>query len=379
MAKSKKQWVVFGVGLLLVLGLLVGVKASQILTMVRAAESMAPPPEAVSSARAELTEWESSRAAIASIVAVQGVTMAAELPGTVREIAFESGTSVKRGALLVKLDTSAEEAQLAAATAEATLARVNLERTRKLRAGGANAPADLDAAEARAKQAQATVRNLQATIAKKSIRAPFDGRIGIRQVELGQVVAPGSPIASLQSVSPIRADFWLPQQALADLETGQRARSADGHLPGRDVGGGDHDRQPGGGPGDAERAGARHVPERGRAPSSGDVRERGRPLGRASDPCSPSLPRRSCSRPTATRSSPSRRRRTPAERRPRSCARSSSAPESDRGDLVAVVAGLNPGEPVVSSGAFKLRNGAPVVVNDSLAPEARLSPSPKDE
>ncbi|MGZ6313938.1 MAG: efflux RND transporter periplasmic adaptor subunit, partial [Candidatus Limnocylindrales bacterium] len=135
-----------------------------------------------------------------------------------RQISFDSGQAVRRGAVLVKLDTSTEEAQLAAAVADASLAELNLGRARLLHEGGANTQADLDAADARAKQADANVANLRATIAKKNIRAPFDGKMAIRQVELGQVVAVGTPIGSLQSLTPIYADFWLPQQALAQLE-----------------------------------------------------------------------------------------------------------------------------------------------------------------
>ena len=229
-SKTKQRLVVIA-GLVVVIGILVGVKADQIVSMVRAGESFVPPPEAVTSARVEPAQWDSTRAAIGSLVAVRGVTLGAELPGLVREIAFESGASVRRGAVLVRLDASAEVAQLDAAVAEASLARLNLERTRKLRQGEANAQADLDAAEARAKQADATVTNLRAIIAKKTVRAPFDGRVAIRQVELGQIVSPGTPIASLQAVDPIYADFWLPQQALAELKSGQRARMRTDPFP----------------------------------------------------------------------------------------------------------------------------------------------------
>ena len=224
MKLERKQWIVVGVGLVVVVGSLVGVKAGQIVGMVRASETFVPPPEAVTSAKVEAASWEASRAAVGSLVAVRGVVLGAEIPGTVREVAFESGSAVRRGQVLVRLDTSAEEAQLAAAEAEASLARVSLQRAVQLRRNEANAQADLDAADAHARQAVATVANLKATIAKKTIRAPFDGRIAIRQVELGQVVSPGTPVASLQSVSPIHADFWLPQQALAELRAGQRTR-----------------------------------------------------------------------------------------------------------------------------------------------------------
>ena len=121
-------------GLLLLVLLLVGVKAGQIVTMVRAGESFAPPPESVSAAKVEQVEWQASRVAVGSLVAARGVTLSAELPGMVREIAFESGSAVRKGQLLVRLDTSTEEAQLAASRAEAALAKLSLERARTLEA-----------------------------------------------------------------------------------------------------------------------------------------------------------------------------------------------------------------------------------------------------
>ncbi len=377
--KSKtRQWIVVAVGALAVTGILVGVKAGQIVTMVRAGESFVPPPESVTSAKVEAAEWEPTRPAIGTLVAERGVTLGAELPGTVRAITFESGTAVRRGAVLVRLDTSAEEAQLAAAEAEASLARLSLDRARRLRRGEANAQADLDAAEARARQGDATVENLQATIAKKIIRAPFDGRISIRQVELGQVLAPGTPIASLQSVSPIHADFWLPQQALAELKPGQRARL--------------------------------HVDAFADQAWQGEITT----VNPEVDPATRNVRVRATFQNADGRLRPGMFANVEvlsAERRPVLVIPATAvmfAPYGDsvfaieehkdaggrisrvvrqkfvrvgerRGDFVALVSGLERGETVVSSGAFKLRNGAAVAVNDALAPAARLAPKPADE
>jgi membrane fusion protein (multidrug efflux system) len=378
MKKSLKHWVVFAVGLLVVLGLLVGVKAGQIVTMVKAGESMVPPPEAVSSAKAEATEWESTRAAVASLIALQGVTLAAELPGTVRDIAFDAGTSVKRGAVLVRLDTSAEEAQLASAQAEAELARLNAERARTLRKGEANSQAELDAAVARAASADATVRNLQATIAKKTIRAPFDGRIGIRQVELGQVVAPGTPIASLQSVTPIRADFWLPQQALADVKLGQRARLRTDTFPGQEWEGEITTVNPEVDPSTRNvriRATFQNADGRLRPGMFANVQvlsdeKRGVVVVPATavifQPYGDSVFTIEEGKDKAGNKTTIARQRfiRTGER---------------RGDLVAIADGLQAGETVVSSGAFKLRNGAAVKVDNRLAPRAELHPKPENE
>jgi membrane fusion protein (multidrug efflux system) len=147
-----------------------------------------------------------------TLIALRGTTLSAELTGTVREIGFENGSRVKKGQLIVRLDTSAEAAQLASAQADAALARQTLDRAEGLRKQEVNTQAELESAQARDTQARATVTNLQAIIAKKVIRAPFDGRAGIRAVELGQVVSPGTPIVSLQTVSPIYAEFSLPSR-----------------------------------------------------------------------------------------------------------------------------------------------------------------------
>src|SRR5712692_4874618 len=178
--KSKRRITIAAiVGLLAVVVLLIGIKAGQIGSMIKAGKSFAPPPESVTSAKAETAEWQGARAAIGSLIAVRGVTLGSEVTGMVREISFDSGTSVKKGALLVRLDISTELAQLESTRADATLAKLTLARARNLRQTGANTAADLDAADARAKQTEAAVASLEATIAKKTIRAPFDGRIAI--------------------------------------------------------------------------------------------------------------------------------------------------------------------------------------------------------
>ena len=378
MKRKTKQRIAVIVGLVVVVGILVGVKAGQIVTMVRAGESFVPPPEAVTSAKVETTEWEATRAAIGSLVAVRGVTLGAELPGLVREIAFESGASVKRGAALVKLDTSAEEAQLAAAVADASLARLNLERTRKLRQSDAVAQADLDAAEARSKQADATVANLRATIAKKTVRAPFDGRVSIRQVELGQIVSPGTPIASLQAVDPIYADFWLPQQALAELKPGQRARMRIDTFP------------EAGWDGDVTTINpevdpvTRNVRVRATFPNRDG---RLRPGMFANVEILSSEKRPVLTIPaTAVIFAPYGDSVFAIEEQKDAAGKTITVVRQKfvrtgerRGDLVAVASGLEAGQPVVTSGAFKLRNGAAVAVNDALAPKTQLAPKPTED
>jgi membrane fusion protein (multidrug efflux system) len=376
--RKSRQWIAITAGLIVVTALLAGAKAGQIVGMVRASEAFVPPPESVSAAPVREMRWARTTDAIGSLVAVQGVVLAAELPGRVRRIAFAEGTLVKKGAVLVQLDTSAEEAQLAAALAEAELARLGHERARRLRQGEANAQADLDAARARAEQADATVANLRATIAKKTLRAPFDGRIAIRQVEVGQFVSPGTPIASLQSVSPIQADFWLPQQALARVEVGQRTGIRTDTFPGQEW----------------EGAITTINPEV--DPSTRSVRVRAtlaNPGGRLRPGMFVNVEvrapeeRRALTVPaTAVIFAPYgdsvfalEERREPSGRSSTVAVQRFVRTGERRGDLVAVVSGLKPGDRVVSSGAFKLRNGAAVAVNNALAPDAKLAPQPKDE
>ncbi len=376
--KSKtKQRIVVVVGLVAVFALLAGVKAGQIVTMVRAGESFVPPPQAVTSAKVQSADWEATRAAVGTLVAVEGVTIAAEVPGRVREIAFQSGATVRRGEMLVRLDTSAEEAQLAAAIADARLASATLERAEKLRRGEVNAQADLDAADARAKQADATVANLKAIIAKKTVRAPFDGRISIRQVNLGQILAPGTPIGSLQAVSPIFVDFWLPQQALRTLAPGEQVRLSTDTFPDRAWEGEVTTVNPEVDPATRNvrvRATLENADGRLRPGMFGNVEVVG------------SERRRVLAIPaTAVLYAPYGDSVFAIEQQKGAAGKAGVVARQKfvrlgerRGDHVEVVSGLEAGETVVGSGAFRLRNGVAVAVNDALAPKAQLAPKPTE-
>ena len=377
MKSGKRLWVGVIVGLVLVLGVLAGTKAAQIGTMMKAGASMGPPPTAVASAKVQEVVWEARQAAVGSLVAVRGVTLAAELPGLVREISFESGAYVRAGAPLVRLDTSAEEAQLAAAAADASLAQISFQRAQELRRADANAPADLDAAEARAKQAAAVAATLQATIAKKTIRAPFDGRISIRQVELGQVLAPGTPVASLQSVSPIHADFWLPQQALSHLKVGQHTHVTVDTFPGATWDGAVTTINP------EVDASTRNVRVRATFDNPGG---RLRPGMYASVEVVGEERAKVLVIPaTAVIFAPygdsvfviEEKQLTPDRKTP--VVRQEFVRLGERrGDYVAVTSGLAAGETVVAAGAFKLRNGMTVALNDALGPKPEVAPKPTD-
>ena len=229
-----KRKIVIAIGIVVVVLLgLAGVKALQIYKLIAFGESYAPPPETISSAVAHEEQWPNTFTAVGSIVAAQGVTVSPEIAGKLTEIVFESGATVGKGDLLVRLDTSLEEAQLRAVEAQVDLAKVSAERLRKLSADKIASQSDLDAAEAALKQAQANADTIRATIEKKTIRAPFAGKLGIRLVNLGEQLDVGKPIVSLQSLSPVYANFSLPQQDLAQLKTGLTVRISTDSYPGQ--------------------------------------------------------------------------------------------------------------------------------------------------
>lgn len=229
----KKKIILSVVVVLAVFATLAGVKALQIHKLEETAATMKIPPEAISSAVAHEEHWPDLLAAVGTISAVQGVTLTAEIPGTVSEIKFESGGLVAKDDLLVKLDTSTEEAQLRALEAQAAWARTNLIRIQSLRSENTVSQAELDQAETALKQNVANADTVRATIAKKIIRAPFAGRLGIRQVNLGQYLEAGKPIVSLQSLAPVYADFSLPQQELSRLKVGLPVRVLADTYPGK--------------------------------------------------------------------------------------------------------------------------------------------------
>ncbi len=377
MKTKVKLWLGVGVGLLALVAVLGGVKGLQIGSMIQAGKSFVPPPEAVTTAKVEAASWQPVQAASGTLVAVRGVTLGSELPGTIREISFDSGTTVRKGAVLVRLDTATEQAQLASALADENLARLTVERARDLRKGQANTPADLDAAEARYQQAQAAVQAIRTAIEKKSIRAPFDGRIAIRQVELGQVLQAGAPVASLQSVSPIYVEFSLPQQALARLKVGQPVRVRTDTYPGATWNGKVSTVNT-----EVDVA-TRNVRVRATVPND-DGRLRPGMFANVEVISQEQLPVVLIPA-TAALYAPYGdsvfviEQKAGADGKPGLVAQQRFVRLGERrGDLVAVESGLKPGETVVSSGAFKLRSGAAVVEKNDLAPDVRANPKPAE-
>jgi membrane fusion protein, multidrug efflux system len=374
----KRNIIIAVIAVLAVMGVLAGVKTWQIRTLIAAGQAFAPPPETISAAVAHEEKWQYTLTAIGSINAVQGVTISPEIAGKVSEIAFESGAVVARGDLLVRLDTSSEEAQLRAIEAQVELARLNAERDRQLRANNTLSQSELDAAEAVLKQNQANADAIRATIEKKNIRAPFAGQLGIRLVNLGELLDVGKPIVSLQALSPVFADFSLPQQELARLKTGLVVRVTSDTYPGQHFDGTLTAINP-----DLD-ATTRSV----RLQASFENAEKQLHPGMfvrvevifPEEQAVLAIPS------TAILSAPYGDSVYVIESHP---AKNGGKPEDvvsqkfvrtgrARGDFISILSGLKAGDRVVSAGVFKLRNGMSVQENNDLAPKAVEKPNPSD-
>ena len=214
----------------LIVGGVIGYKLLGRRMMTAALAAQKPPPAVVSTAAAQEARWEASLHAVGGFVATQGITVSAQLDGAVTKIAFEPGTAVEAGQLLVQQDIATETAQLESAEAAAQLAELRLRRAQELRARDSNAQSDLDEATAASRQAGATVAAIRSTIEKRTIRAPFAGRLGLRQVSLGQFLRSGAAIVSLQALVPIYFNFSLPQQNAAHRATPFSQRSPPRHA-----------------------------------------------------------------------------------------------------------------------------------------------------
>src|SRR5215469_4291583 len=203
------------------LGGLAFAKYRQIQTAIAQGASFSPPPTAVTTVVAKRETWPSTMNVIGTASAIQGVTVSADLPGIVDKIHFESGRAVRAGDVLVELDTRQERAQLAQAESDRDLARITYMREQQLVKEGVVPQAEYDNAFAQQKTTEAKVGEIQATIDRKTIRAPFSGILGIRQINLGQYLAAGQAIVPLQSLNPIYVNFGVPQQQTPNVKIGR--------------------------------------------------------------------------------------------------------------------------------------------------------------
>jgi membrane fusion protein (multidrug efflux system) len=361
--------------LIIILGGLAMIKGLQIGRMVAQSESYVPPLQTVASATVGLVQWEDSLSAVGTLEAVQGVMVTAEISGKITRIAFSPGAKVEAGQLLVQQDISEEKARLSAAESRLRLAKKNLERARLLNEQQVLTDSVLDENEAAFEQAEAERKTIQAIIAKKTIRAPFAGRLGIRRVDLGEVLEPGREIVSLQSMDPVFANFNLPQQQLTRLDTGLRVRArttVDGkeNFYGR-VTTINPDVNP--------QTRNVHV----QATIENDA-EKLRPgmfvrvqvLLPETQPVL-TIPATAILYAPYGDSVFLIEPQTSAIGQAGQVLRQHFVQLGEkRGDFVAVVSGLQAGQSVVSTGVFKLRNGMPVTIDNSLSPPFETNPQP---
>jgi membrane fusion protein (multidrug efflux system) len=374
--------IIFGaaiaLGLTLVLVFVIGTKKRQFDAMKAAGQQRAPRTESVATFIATQQTWPEQLHAVGSIEPIQGVRLDAEMGGVVRAINFANGQQVDAGEVLVQLDVAVEQAQLRAHEATARLAEVEFKRATTLRESGNVPQSQLDRARADLEKADAEVHNLKAIIERKTIRAPFSGRVGIRQINLGQYVAQGAPIVTLQSYQQVFVNFTLPQQALArlspDLPLTLRSdvypeQIFDGRL-------------------------TAISPEI--DPITRTVQLQGtldNPQGRLRAglfvKVTLTLPDDNpvlVVPATAIVYAPYGNTIYKVDTQPDPAANSARTVAQQsfirigkrRGDFVSVLEGVEAGDEVIAAGAFKLRNGAPIQINNDLTPTPELAPDPKD-
>ncbi len=367
-----KKFLIVIVGFVAVVLALGAVKVAQFKEMASISHEM--PASSVTSYEAKAVAWQPVISAIGTLAPVEGVTIAADADGTIVKIAAESGTAVKAGDLIIELDTSVEVAQLASAEAAAALAKLQHDRAAELVAKNTISKSEFDAATAQLNQAGANVAALKATIEKKHVRAPFAGRVGIRLVNLGQFVARGRALVPLQKLDPIYVNFNIPQRQLASLTLGQKISLRVDAFP-----------QPFEGKISAINsevdASTRSVSVQALVANSDERLRAGMfvqvevelPAG-ATQVVVPA---------TAVAYAPYGNSVFVIEKMKGKDGKEYLGVRQQivklgttRGDLVAVESGLKPGEQVASAGVFKLRNSAPVQVNNTVQPSASPAPKP---
>ena len=360
-----------------VLGGLGFAKYRQVEAAIAMGASFQPPPTAVTTVIAKRETWPSTLAVIGTAAAIQGVTVGADLPGTIDKIHFESGQWVHEGDVLVELDTRQEKAQVASLEAQRDLAKINYDRAQQLVKAGVISRSEYDNAAAQQKATEAQVGDIRAAIARKTIRAPFSGILGIRQVSLGQYLAAGQAIVSLQSLNPIYVNFGVPQQDTPKVIPGHVLRVTNADLPGMGFTG---------------RITAldsvineqtRNIQVQAIVTNKENKLRPGMfvqvelPVGHPRDVIP--LPASAINyAPYGDSVFVVADMKDAKGNTYRGVRQQVVKVEGSRGDQVAVTSGINPGDEVVSSGVFRLRNAAPVQINNSVKPENSPNPKPQD-
>ena len=375
--KSKLRTMSVAVGgLIALVVIIVGIKALQIGKMM--STPMVMPPTTVSSTTVKEEDWAPTLSAIGSVSAVQGAVVSTELGGVVAEIDFQNGSVAKKGDVLMRLDSSAEEAQLRTAQADLELAKSNLERERDLAARKVVSKQELDSAQSTFGQKQGAVDNMRAFITKKEVRAPFDGMLGIRQVNVGQMINSGQQVVQLTGLDRVYVDFALPQQNLPQLAAGYEAHVHADALPGREF------------KGEVTAINSmvdnvtRNISLQATLDNPDHVLRPG--MFVKVDVILPEKSKTLVIPGSAVSYAPYGNSVFVIDKKkdPKTGKESQSLRQAfvrigeARGDFVAVTEGLKAGDVVVSTGVFKLRNGMPVVINNDLAPNPQLNPRPID-
>lgn len=340
-------------------------------------EKFAPPPAAVTTVVVKPQTWQPVLSAVGSMKAVNGVTVSTDMAGIVSEIAFESGTPVRKGDLLVKMDTHQEAAMLRSSEAKLEFAKTDLARKRDLVEKKAIAQSEWDSAQSQLSQMEAGVEEMKAVVARKRITAPFDGLVGIRQVNVGQYLQPGSPIAALQSMDPIYVEFALPQQHMAALAVGKKLRLGASGIDGERF------------EGEITAIDSRVDENTRNVMVQGTVKNAEHKLrpGMFVDvevllPETEgvlAIPSSSIAYAPYGDSIYVVKEKVDANGQPgREVQQQFVKLGPKRGDQVSILSGLKAGDEIVSSGVFKLRPGAAVQVKNEVQPGNELTPKPAD-
>jgi len=352
------------------------VKVKQVQNMIAQGAAYQPPPESVTTIVAAKEQWPSTLTAIGTVAAVRGVTVSADLPGVVDRIAFESGQAVREGDVLAVLDTRQERAQLAAAEAQRDLSQVNYGRIQGLLDERVVSRAEFDQATANERQARARVGEISAAIERKTIRAPFSGVLGIRRVNLGQYLSAGDALVTLQSLNPIYVNFGVPQQAMTEARAGRIVRITtddrtgvvvEGRITALDS---------------VVDESTRNVQAQATVANAGALRPgmfvQAEVVVGAATPVI-SLPASAISyAPYGNSVFVVSDLKDQSGKTYRGVRQQFVKVGSARGDQIAIESGVKAGEEVVTSGVFKLRNGAAVLVNNKVRPGNNPAPKPEN-
>ena len=353
-----------------------GFKFFQIKAAIAQHSNFQMPPETVTTIVVKSEPWDTTLSAIGTVNAVNGVTVSADMPGLVSEMSIDSGRHVNKGEVLVRLDTKQERAQLAAAEAQRDLARLDLDRQKGMLANSVIPQSTFDQAAAQYKSAEAHVGEIAASIERKTIRAPFSGTLGIRQVNLGQYLAGGAPIVSLQSLQPVYVDFSVPQQQIGLVKRGARVEVTSDALAGTEVGTitaidsviDQSTRN--------ARVQATFANLQGRLRPGMFVQAQ---LAKGAQENLVTVPTSAISYAPFGDSVFIVEDMKGPDGKPYKGARQQFVKLGpSRGDQVAVLTGVKPGDEVVTSGVFKLRPGAAIQVNNSVMPSNAAAPKPAD-